>query len=108
MKKKITRIICDICQNEDVDDDDICQCDICHKDVCSDCRTTFDFCDNQYFKEIVICEDCSNEDEIEKEMKKFFKQPLIKQQLSSMRDEAIKHLIKIAMVNSLKSKSKDL
>jgi hypothetical protein len=97
MKKEI--IVCDICErgdDDDDDDDDIKQCIFCKADVCSACSSELILSKN------IVCSDCFDIDELEKETNKFFNSKEIKEQYNDLIQQLKDTLLKIVMVKKLK------
>jgi len=107
MKKQITIHVCDICkENEEDTNEDLRICEICGKEVCHECLTEFELLndDKMGFPMMDICVECLDDEKAENELKRFFKQKEVIAQFKNMRSQLKEYLVKIAMLNSLKSK----
>jgi len=103
MRKKISVLVCDCCENQIEEDtgQDGYECSICGKDACDECITAiFDKKDTP-FEDMYVCKNCIAFNNLDKELKKFFKQKKVKLQLDIIQSEFKQHLVKLTMLKNI-------
>ena len=99
MKKKISYIVCDVCNQEieEVEDSKlkIHKCDICGRDLCDKCYNTL-MVISGVSKPFKVCLKCINKEEAKKEIKKFFNRKDIKEKMLDIEGKLKENIIKLA------------
>lgn len=94
MKKKISYVVCDVC-NQEIDTDNghtIHKCDICERDLCSDCFSQLSGTSIKF----KVCLKCVSKADAKKELRKFLNRKDIKEQLKNVEDKLKENFTNIA------------
>ena len=108
MKKQVTLIVCDICEEQLEKNEKSKICSLCGKEVCENChQELFDEEQLSHSLNLVVCENCFDDEDndVADEVFKFFKKKEIKLKFKLMREELKEYLKKIVMLNNLGDKN---